>query len=152
VVPDPSGAPRVLGGVEGAQLGAHPRQQLARAHRLGDHVVGAGVEPAHHLPLGLGGARPGAGQQDDGDLEGQRPRSRAQSSWPSPPGRPMSNSTAAWRAPDAASLASASAALAAWSASNSLCREKCSAREARSAGSSSTISMRREAAGKGSSV
>ena len=47
-----------------AQLRAHPRQQHAQAERLGDIVVGAGIEAEN----GVGLARR-ARQHDDGDLD-----------------------------------------------------------------------------------
>ena len=46
--------------VEGAKLGAHPGQQLRQTERLGDVVIGAGIETTHHVGFGVG-----AGQHDD---------------------------------------------------------------------------------------
>jgi hypothetical protein len=61
---------RLLGGGDGpAQRGAYPGQQLVHAERLGDVVVGAGVEGVHLGLLGVPGR-----QHDD---RGRRPAAQA---------------------------------------------------------------------------
>jgi len=55
------GEHRVLAVVEHPQLGPHARQQFLGAERLGDVVVGAGIQAADDVALGIG-----TGQHDDG--------------------------------------------------------------------------------------
>jgi hypothetical protein len=56
----PDGEDRILAVLEDPHLRAQASQQLGDPERLGDIVVGAGIEAAHHVGLVVG-----AGQHDD---------------------------------------------------------------------------------------
>ena len=69
----PDGEDRVLAVLEDAELGAQPGQQLGQPERLGDVVVGAGIEAAHHVRLVVR-----AGQHDDRHAQALLAQVRAQ--------------------------------------------------------------------------
>ena len=71
-------------GVAPAQRGPQPGEQLVHAERLGDVVVGAGVERGDLVGLGL------ADRQHDDRARASSPAGRRMTSMPSMPGRPRS--------------------------------------------------------------
>ena len=132
------GEDRVLGVVEDAELGAHPGQQFRQAEGLGDVVVGAGVEAADHVLLGIR-----AGQHDD-----RHRACRRAGAWRRSRGhrRPAGRYRAGWRRsghPPRPAWRRPRPALSASSAVKSPSMAICSARVARSAASSSMIRMGR---------